>query len=392
MGAAPKLHPRESREQALMLAATGGDPQRESVRTLMSGPLDWANLTRLAINSHATPGIWAVVSAYPNLPREAQALQSLAVVNDFRRYHIRSLVARVVADLRAVGIEVLVLKGAALLVGGVTRPLARTMSDIDVLVTKGSPEQAWRLCVDRGWTLVDPAWTEEVYRTHHHLPPLVDPDGIQVGLEVHRSLLLGTERLGIDVAAIRERSREVDVGGVAVRVPSVEDLLLHDCLHFAWSNKLQHSSWRAFADAHLIVGDDSFDWDRFVAVAMSTRARQCCYWTLRLGRLLADLTVPDRVLATLNPRQGGLLAPLLERHFVSQILDPEAEAALAERARRWLWYAALHERGTRDRGNNPWNVGAVEVPGEGPQVTAPRGALRAAASTVGYLTRLVTSR
>lgn len=392
MGAAPKLHPRESREQALMLAATGGDPQRESVRSLMSGPIDWAALTRLAVNAHATPGIWAVVSAYPGLPREAQALQSLAVVNDFRRYHIRSLVGRVVGELREAGIEVLALKGAALLVGGVNRDLSRTMSDIDILVTKGSPEKAWRVCVENGWTMVDPTWTEDVYATHHHLPPLLDPDGIQVGLEVHRALLLGIEHLGIDVAAIRDRSRQVDVGGVPVRVPSAEDLLLHDCLHFAWSNKLQHGSWRAFADAHLIVSDARFDWDRFLSVALATRARQCCYWTLRLAHVLADLPVPDHVLATLDPRLGGSWAGLLERHFVRQILDPEAEVQISERVRRWLWYAALHERGTSDRGTNPWNVGAVEVPGEGPSKTAPRGALKAALSTVGYLTGLVTSR
>jgi hypothetical protein len=45
-------------------------------------------------------------------------LQSLAVVNDFRRFHIRSLVARLSRELGQAGIEVLVLKGAALLCGG----------------------------------------------------------------------------------------------------------------------------------------------------------------------------------------------------------------------------------------------------------------------------------
>jgi hypothetical protein len=126
----------------------------------MAGRLDWAVLTRLAIESHATTGLWDVVSRFPDLPDEAETLQSLAVLNDFRRYHIRSLVARVAKELRVVGIEVLALKGAALLSGGVARPALRTMSDIDLLVVKGSPEEAWRVCQSNGWTLLDEAWTE----------------------------------------------------------------------------------------------------------------------------------------------------------------------------------------------------------------------------------------
>jgi hypothetical protein len=380
----------ESRELALMLAASSGDPDRDAVKRLMAGPLDWGRLTRLAIESHATPGVWAVVSAYPGLPAEADMLHSVAVMNDFRRHHIRQLTARVVSDLRVAGVEVVVLKGAALLVGAVSQMVPRTMSDIDILVVEGSPELAWRTCLASGWTLVDPSWTEDLYRSHHHLPPLLDPDGIEVGLEVHRSLLPGADRLGVDVGAVMRRSRVVQVGDVGVRVPSPEDLLLHDCLHFAWSNKLQRAAWRAFADAHVITTDPRFSWDAFVDVAMETRARQCCYWTLRLGRVLADLAVPDAVQARLDPSSGGVFAPLLERHFVRQILDPRAEAALSERLRRWLWFTALHERGTSDASTNPWNVGAVEVPGESaPSAPPPRGAWRAAISSAGYLSRLV---
>lgn len=391
MGAALKVRAGESRELALMLAASAGDPDSDAVRQLMAGPLDWSQLTQLAVRSHATPGIWAVVSAFPDLPDEAKALQSLAVVNDFRRHHIRNLVARVVSDLAAEGIDVLVLKGAALLVGGVTRPPARTMSDIDVLVTGGSPEAAWRVCLARGWKLVDPAWTEDLYRQHHHLPPLRDPDGIDVGLEVHRSMLLGIERLGVDMTAILARSREVVVRGVAIRVPSTEDLLLHDCLHFAWSNKLHHAAWRAFSDAHAITSDPAFSWARFLDVATASRAQQCCYWTLRLGRVLADLSVPDDVLHGLDPSSGGAFSSLLERHFVRQVLEPSAEAAVSERVRRWLWHVAMHDRRAPDPSSNPWNVGAVEVPREeGLAVPAPRGAFRAAVSTAGYLAGLVT--
>jgi len=391
LGVSLKLDSIGSPEVALLLAASRGDPSREAVRRLMAGRLDWAVLTRLAIESHATTGLWDVVSRFPDLPDEAETLQSLAVLNDFRRYHIRSLVARVAKELRVVGIEVLALKGAAMLSGGVARPALRTMSDIDLLVVKGSPEEAWQVCQSNGWTLLDEAWTEELYRSHHHLPPLLDPDGVTVGLELHRSMLAGIDRLGIDVSALLARARTVSVNDVPILVPSVEDLLLHACLHFAWSNKLRRGVWRAYADVHAILADPAFSWDRFVTLTTSRRAKQCGYWTLRLGRAVADVCVPDEVLAQLDPTHGGPFANLLERHFALQLADPSAEASLAQRARRWLWFRAMHERATLDEADQLWNEGAVEVPGEGGPTSRPhRSALRAALTTCGYFARLVS--
>jgi hypothetical protein len=385
-----KLETYGAPEAALLLAASGGNASSASVRQLMQRGIDWTLLTRLAVESHATVGLWDVISGFPDLPAETQVLQSLAVVNDFRRHHIRNLVARVTRELAQGGIEVLALKGAALLAGGVSRPIARTMSDIDLLVLNGSPDRAWELCRQNGWALVDETWTREMYREHHHLPPLIDPDGINIGLELHRTLLPGLSQLGVDVGGIIARSRIVTVGNTPVRVPSVEDLLLHACLHFAWSNKLRHAAWRAFSDAHAIIADPAFDWDRFLATARSRRARLCCYWTLRLGRAVADLDVPDDVMTRLDPSSGGRIAMLLERHFAIQLADQSAEEEIAERLHRWLWLAALRERSSRDA-KHILSLGALEVPRPRGEVSRPpRRALVAAVRTVGYFARLVS--
>lgn len=385
-----KLDSFGSPELALLMAASRGDPTREVVRRLMSGRLNWTELTRLAVESHATPGLWQVVSSFPDLPAESATLQTLAVLNDFRRHHIRSLTARVARELALEGIEVLALKGAALLVGGVSRPSLRTMSDIDLLVIRGSPEHAWKICRANGWTLVDDEWTEDLYQGHHHLAPLLDPDGVRVGLELHRALLPSAERLRVDVGAIVERSRVVQVGDVPVRVPSVEDLLLHTCLHFAWSNKLQSGVWRAFADIHAILADPAFNWDRFVAVTTTRRAKQCCYWTLRVGRAVAELSVPDDVLNQLDPASGGPLASILERHFALQIADPRAKAAVAQRARRLLWFAAMHESSSARGADELWNEGSIDLPGDDALLRRQRGALSAALGTCGYFMRLIS--
>lgn len=383
-----KLESYAAPEAALLLATSGGDPSSAAVRRLMALPIDWPLLTRLAVDAHATVGLWEVISRFSGLPEEAGMIQTLAAINDLRRYHIRRIVARITRDLSAEGIEVLVLKGAALLAGGVSRPSARTMSDIDLLVVSGSPDNAWEICRRQGWTLVDESWTREMYRDHHHLPPLLDPDGVNVGLELHRTLLPGLARLGVDVGAIISRSRIVTVDGTPVRVPAVEDLLLHACLHFAWSNKLRHAAWRAFADTHAIVNDPSFDWDRFLGVTRSRRAKLCCYWTLRLGRAVADVPVPDQVLARLGPSSGGRISALLERHFAIQLADHAAEEEIAERVQRWLWLTAFGERTRSREAKHIMSLGALEVPQRG-AVREPRGPLLAAIRTAGYFAKLV---
>jgi hypothetical protein len=391
MGAALKLRAGESREAALLFAASSGDPAHESVRRLMSGPLDWDQLTRLAVAAHATPGLWAVVSTYPNLPPAAGALQSIAVVNDFRQHHIKSLLGKVVGELRAAGIEVIALKGAALLAGDVARPSSRTMSDIDLLVLEGTPDAAWQTCRKLGWTLLNDESSEARYRDHHHLAPLIDPGGYEVGLEIHRSLVPSADAVGVDMGELRARSRTVDIKGVQCRIPSTPDLLLHACLHFAWSNKLLRGSWRTFADAHAIIGASDFQWAAFLPLARTPRARQCCYWTLRLGRRIAGLNVPDEILHRLDPADGGPWASLLEAHFVRQILGPDREGAISERLRQWLWFAAMHERGTTREANELWRAGDIETPVKpGAPARPPRGGLRSIASTVGYFTRLIT--
>jgi hypothetical protein len=178
---------------------------------------------------------------------------------------------------------------------------------------------------------------------------------------------------------------------VSVRVPSVEDLLLHACLHFAWSNKMRRGAWRVYADAHAILADPSFSWDRFAALATSRRAKQSCYWTLRIGRVVADLQIPDEILDRFDPKSGGPLGRLLEPHFATQVVEADSDSAVSERAQRWLWFVAMREPSRSPDAADLWNEGAVDLPGDDKAVSRPtRGALRAAVATCAYLARLAT--
>lgn len=101
---------------------------------------------------------------------------------------------------------------------------------------------------------------------------------------------------------------------------------------------------------------------------------------------MADLDVPDDVLAKLDATAGGRMAELLERHFVTQLADHSAKDAIAERVQRWQWLAAFREKSSRDA-ERLLHPGALEVSGPRPPT---RGALTAALKTDGYFARLLT--
>ena len=344
-------------EVALLLLASGGDATAEAFERVARRAIDWPRLTRLAFAAHATPVVWRQLATIPGLavPPEGAELQSLAVLNEFRLRHIATILADVVGQLSAAGIEVMLLKGAALLVGASSKPLQRTMGDLDLLVVKGSAHEAWRICRGAGWQIANPR-TEEAYGEHHHFPPLSDPFGVQIALELHRSLFPPGNRLGVDESALIARGRRIHLGPATVIVPSHEDLLLHACLHFAWSHVLETGAWRTFADAHVITADPRFSWDKFLDLVRSTNGAAYCYWPLRLAEEGAGLRVPKSVLERLHPHRSEWMMAALERHFFYYMYDQRA-ATLPLRVNRLMWRLA-----TRTGNGEPWKLGTLKDP------------------------------
>jgi hypothetical protein len=286
-------------------------------------------------------------------------LEFLGAVQEFRLRHIRKLLDEVLELLAEHGIEVMLLKGAAFLVSDTTRSVMRSMNDIDLLVVKGSAENALQVCRGAGWGLLYQDATQ--YEGHHHLPPLIDAGGVGLKLELHRSLIPGgATALGIDEAGIAKRARQVMVGSTSVRVPTLEDLLIHACLHFAWGHALQGHSWSTFSDAHTIVADPGFTWERFLELVRQTRGGTCCYWTLRLAKSWTGLPVPQEVLDQLSGPRRNAIEVILERHFFALLYDPAA-ATIPIRLRHFFWEVGMRPRWSGLGKARPWKLQSPTV-------------------------------
>lgn len=138
------------------------------------------------------------------------------------------------------GIPVVLLKGAAYALADLPSARGRVFSDIDLLVPKpalGKTEAALRL---HGWHGGHhSAYDQRYYRQWmHELPPLVHIRR-QSHLDVHHNLLPETARIQTHPEKVIESAHRLP-GFQALRVPCLEDLILHSATHLFHEGEWGH--------------------------------------------------------------------------------------------------------------------------------------------------------
>jgi hypothetical protein len=211
-----------------------------------------------------------------------------------------------VESLERAGIDVVVLKGLALIARFAHDPGLRPMADVDVLVPPSEIERASRVAVDLGWQprhRLTPG-----FRRVKHAAPFDHRAG--VACDVHWRVF---EEPGGGTAddEFRAAAEPVVFQGTRLRVPTPTDQLLHTCGHAArWA---PGPGIRWVADAVLILRDEPIDWERFVAQTVRRR------FVLRMRQMLAYLRqtleapIPPEVEAELARRRVSPLERLEHR-------------------------------------------------------------------------------
>lgn len=281
-------------------------------------------------------------------------------------------VSAVVADLIAEGIDVMVLKGAAL-ADVYPAPAQRPMVDIDLLIRPADLPRAVEVLARHGMTcpydVLAPVQTACV-----HSAPFVPPNGGGVDLHWMASPQLapsGVARaqwrrpwyLELDDDEFWERSRPVDLGGVEVRSPSMTDLLLLVVLHGVRFGVADDTRWAVDAATILRQRGDEIDWDLFAEQAV--RRGVGAVTATALGHLVDHVlvgplagSVPDdvvprlrsgrrswreRVIDGLSRREHGMEpgAPRLVVDVVIRHLVLTANEPLFATLRSFPWFVAL---------------------------------------------------
>jgi hypothetical protein len=319
---------------------------------------DWHHVLRLASDENALIALRRGIGRLQRGTIPIDVERQLAILSLDRELRMRRLQERLeesIEALNAVGIEPLLLKGAALAYTLYGSFCARPMRDVDLLVRPARADQARTIMLDLGWALDSELPGDSSYEAHHHLPPLRDLTGSGLRLEVHRALLPFGNPFRFDEDEIWSASRPVRVGAGQALVMHPSHHAVHIAVHFAWAHMLDLGGWHAFRDLGTLASSGALDWDDFVRTGSRCGASTCCYWTLRLARALAELPVSDRVLRRLRPAVPEFVRRRLTRHFVRG-LARSGDACPSARLKRVLWSIAM-QPGLSGHGRvRPWRV------------------------------------
>jgi hypothetical protein len=254
---------------------------------------------------------------------------------------IRREVDHIIAALKPVGVDVVLLKGAAYLCGNLPAAAGRVFADVDILVPKRLLPQVEAALMLGGWaTTHHNAYDQRYYRQWmHELPPMRHTMRLTI-LDVHHAILPQTAHARPDPDKLLASS--VPVPGVAgLRVLAPVDMVLHSATHLFYNEEFTHGL-RDLLDLDSLLRHFAARagfWDELTARATELDLVRPLYYALRYASRMLGTPVP--VDATTIGRHGRAPAmrSLMDALFLRALRPDHASTsdAFTPLARRLLY-------------------------------------------------------
>ncbi len=175
-------------------------------------------------------GTLAVRLEAVDVPAEVAAIFADARLEAEREQRVALWEAnRAVAALEPLGLEPILLKGAAYAAARLEASKGRMIGDLDILVPRDRLDEAEAALLEAGWEWVKPDPYDDAYYRQwmHELPPLIHRERDRM-IDVHHTILPLTARPRPDAAALIADSVPV---GEGLRMLSAEDRVCHAVAH-----------------------------------------------------------------------------------------------------------------------------------------------------------------
>ena len=273
---------------------------------------DWDLLVRQARHANLLGRLAASLMAQnllEDVPAPARAhLDSALSVARRQKQAVRWEVDRIAHALLAVDTPVILLKGAAYIMRELPTAEGRLFSDVDILVTKSSLEDAELNLKIHGWiTTHHDAYDQQYYRKWmHELPPMRHLKR-QTVLDVHHTILPETARYHPDPLKLIKAAKSIPEYGGRIKVFAPVDMVLHSATHLFHEGELQHGL-RDLLDLDSLLrhfaNDDPTFWDALITRAVELDLRRPLYYALRYTRRVLETPMPDNIL-----RDSRLMPP-----------------------------------------------------------------------------------
>ena len=244
--------------------------------------------------------------------------------------------AAALAAFRAANIEVIALKGSALIVSYYGDSGLRPLQDLDFLVPAPKANQAISLLQSLGWQSIFGKAPERLFVQHS--TPFRNAERQQLDLHWH---VLGNCWNWTRDERFWDRSVSVALGGQTVRALDATDQLFHVCAHGVQWNEVPPIRWIADAMIILTRARQPIDWERLTQMAALHHLTLPIFEALSYLRKTFQAPVPERV--TENMRRVPLTD--IDRFGYRISTQPSEDPTTGEIVRR-LAYECLQVTST----------------------------------------------
>jgi hypothetical protein len=253
------------------------------------------------------------------LPRRAQlVLQDSLPPVHHRQKLVGYEIDRILSVIKRLKIQVILLKGAAFVVGGLPAARGRSMSDLDILVLREDIDRVESALLDSGWKQSRLSDHDEVYYRQwmHEIPPMWHPDRGMV-VDIHHTIFPPMSRIRPDTEALIEAA--VPLGGLGVWLLCPADMVLHSACHLI--NEEFTQPLRDLHDIHALLqhfGKDPDFWRDLLERACLHGLGRTLYYALGHARAQFGTFVPPEALSAISRHAPvGPLAILMDWVFRS---------------------------------------------------------------------------
>jgi len=246
-------------------------------------------------------------AGYPP-PEFRQAVQRATILYGPEMAIMYQKIKQVLNHLNQVGLEYMVVKGPATAHTVYPEPGLRLFGDLDLVVRERDWTAAHRLLIGLGFCQMQ---SSEGVAEVSAPPPKFAPQVMiyeqlyyhpawKLVVEVHYDDILNAGLAARNLDGFWQRSQIIKIDGIPLRVMSLEDQLVHLCMHIHYHG---YNRLNAFTDIALLVRDHAgqLNWDQVLKTVQIEEAQVGVYYTLYYLEQLLRVSAPSHVMTTLRP-------------------------------------------------------------------------------------------
>lgn len=315
----------------------------ESIRRLVSGPLDWDYLFAEAAEHSLVPLLHRLLSAYAmeQVPTaRMDAITIAARANTARSLLLTAETVRVTGALLSGGMRAIPYKGAVLAAQAYGDVTLRQFEDVDIVLPRADLTHAHEVMIALGYRAKYP-WILSADVASSLVPSDYNyrDDARQVMVELHTEKSMRHFPVQLDLAAFAQRLVPVSLSGHEIMTFSAEDALPILCVHGS-KHFWERLSW-VVDISEMIQSHTDLDWNEAFRRADSFLGGRMLRVGLALAANLLGTPLPEDVAARVRGDgvAGQIAAELGQRLLLRD--PPPLSAAARFRLRRQMVPGAL---------------------------------------------------